>query len=103
LLGTAAPYSQEGFRELRDQVSGALNRSRAGEVILPRIENFFASHELVDGKGDGVVAVKRGKLEGVEDTMLLPVTHWTLSSGDTDAARSELFTAITERLVLCPN
>jgi hypothetical protein len=31
--------------------------------------------EVVDGQGDGAVAVHRGGLEGVEDTVLLPFDH----------------------------
>lgn len=31
--------------------------------------------EIVDGKGDGVVAVKRGRLDGVDDIVLLPFGH----------------------------
>ena len=31
--------------------------------------------ELIDGKGDGVVALKRGQLAGVDDVVILPFGH----------------------------
>jgi hypothetical protein len=35
--------------------------------------------ELVEGKGDGVVAVERGRLEGVADTLVLPFGHLSVT------------------------
>ena len=35
--------------------------------------------ELVEGKGDGVVAVARGRLEGVTDTLVLPFGHLSVT------------------------
>lgn len=38
--------------------------------------------EIVRGAGDGVVAVKRGKLKGVADTVILPFAHLTVMGPD---------------------
>ena len=35
--------------------------------------------ELVEGKGDGVVAVARGRLDGVSDTLVLPFGHLSVT------------------------
>jgi hypothetical protein len=39
--------------------------------------------ELVEGKGDGVVAVKRGRLDGVTDTQVLPFGHLAVTGAAT--------------------
>ena len=49
-----------------------------------RFDAFLADlDEIVAGKGDGVVAVKRGRLKGVDDTIVLPFCHLTVT-GDSD-------------------
>jgi hypothetical protein len=35
--------------------------------------------EVVEGKGDGIVAVKRGRLEGVADTLVMPFGHMAVT------------------------
>lgn len=54
--------------------------------------------ELVDGRGDGVVSVERGKLEGVEDTVVLPFGHLSVSSEGGDAAVLEVRRLILQRV-----
>ena len=44
--------------------------------------------ELVEGKGDGVVAVKRGRLDGVTDTQVLSFGHLAVTGAPScDAVR----------------
>jgi hypothetical protein len=49
------------------------------------------------------VAVERGRLDGVEDTVLLPMTQWTLSAGPAQPAYRKLCDAILERLAMIPS
>ncbi len=59
---------------------------------------FDGLEELESGKGDCVVAVRRGKLDGVQDVLLLPVTHWSLAGKMTKPAERRLLHAILDRV-----
>lgn len=73
--------------------------SRPGQLVLPRIDAFFSGlEELQSGKGDTVVSVARGRLEGVEDTLLLPVNHWTITANHSPAAQTLLYETVVERI-----
>jgi hypothetical protein len=76
LLGTGARLTDEQVTWIRESVCdrlaklpGAATSAQELEAILDDID------ELVEGKGDGVVAVKRGRLNGVSDTLVMPFGH----------------------------
>ena len=52
---------------------------------------------MVD-KGDGVVAIERGRLEGVDDTVVLPLGHLSASGPPDDEAVKQLHALIRARL-----
>ena len=54
--------------------------------------------ELVDGKGDGVVAVKRGRLDGVNDTIVLPFGHLSVTGPAEADVVHDVQQAVLERL-----
>jgi pimeloyl-ACP methyl ester carboxylesterase len=98
ILGTDGPCTAEKMIELRERTSQSLSKSRAGRVVLPKVNSFLSEFdELEQGKGDWFVSVKRGRLEGVLDTVLLPITHWTFSNGQ-QPAQQELFDCVLQRL-----
>jgi hypothetical protein len=68
-----------GFRNCTDKFEG----------LLADME------EIVDGKGDGVVALKRGRLEGVEDVVILPFGHLSC----TGAPNSETVRQVQQELL----
>ncbi len=87
LLGSQGPASLG----LRNQISAAgvatLSRLRAKRSAA-RYEKYVSDfHEVVDGLGDGVVAIKRGRLAGVSDTHILPFDHLGVTK-DHDRAAS---------------
>ncbi len=99
ILGTGASFTAKQIAELQERLTHSLEGSRAGRLVLPRVAGFFDHlEELESGKGDWVVSVKRGRLEGVEDTLVLPITHWTISHKPTQPHHQELRDAILERL-----
>ncbi len=54
----------------------AAQRSRLARFLGPKVDGYLADlQEVVHGKGDGAVAVARGRLEGVADTVLLEFDH----------------------------
>ena len=104
LLGTKAPLSDAELDEFRRVIASAVERSRLLRFVSPRIEEPLADlDELLDGRGDGAVAVKRGRLDGVEHTRLLPVTHLTITRRADDPAAEELLDAILSRLEDAPD
>ena len=98
ILGTGAPFTGGQIAQLRRRVTHSLADGRAGRLVLPKVNNFFDDvEELESGKGDCVVSVRRGRLKGVEDTLLLPVTHWAVSAKLAQPAHRKLCDAIRER------
>jgi pimeloyl-ACP methyl ester carboxylesterase len=99
LLGTRGPLTEAELDEFRTLIARAIERSRLMQFVSPRIEPPLEDlDELVDGKGDGAVAVKRGRLDGVEDTQLLPFTHLTITRKADEPAAEELLDAILTRM-----
>lgn len=99
ILGTAAPFEAQDMRRLRGVILREIRAHRAGRLLAPRIERFFDGlTEIERGQGDGVVAVERGRLEGVADTLLLPMTHSDLTRDLNHPHRRALRDAILERL-----
>ena len=54
--------------------------------------------ELVQGQGDGLVAVQSGKLKGVSDTMVLPFDHLSVISNPTSKGSQLVRKEILRRL-----
>ena len=75
-LGTDGLLSPEQLQRLRDTIDQAAKQSKAVQLVRPHFQEILGDFdEVLAGKGDGVVAVKRGRLEGVQDTVLLKFTH----------------------------
>jgi hypothetical protein len=53
---------------------------------------------VVQGRGDGAVALERARLTGVEDTVVLHFSHLEMLSGAGEPETAELWRAILERL-----
>lgn len=62
---------------------------------LKKIEDFS---EIVEGKGDGVVAVEAAALKGVEDVKVFGVTHRSMWTSPNDESSQELFRCVIDRL-----
>jgi hypothetical protein len=54
--------------------------------------------ELVEGQGDGVVALKRGRLDGVDDVVVLPFDHLSCTDEPEDDAVRQLQADVLTRL-----
>jgi pimeloyl-ACP methyl ester carboxylesterase len=99
ILGTTAPCTAAELSECRQQVIHVLSQKEAGRLFLPKVNGFWDDfQELECGKGDWVVTVERGQLDGVEDTVLMPITHWTFSNKVESSQQQTLFDAILARL-----
>jgi pimeloyl-ACP methyl ester carboxylesterase len=100
LLGTRGPLSAAQVKEFQRRVTETVNAVPPAGLLRPRLEDGLHDlDELVAGKGDGAVAVERGKLAGVEDTVLLPFSHLTITHKPTTSTSGrELLEAILDRL-----
>jgi hypothetical protein len=95
-LGTGAGLTDAQLTWIRSSVCDSLAKLPGGENCAERLQTLLNDiDELVEGKGDGVVAVKRGRLEGVTDTVVLPFGHLAV----TGEANSEVLRKI-QRAVL---
>jgi pimeloyl-ACP methyl ester carboxylesterase len=75
-LGTDAPVTKSESKLLRWTLRKSLRRVEWLGAHADEIDAALAEFdEVIDGKGDGVVAVERGRLDGVDDVVLLPFDH----------------------------
>jgi len=75
-LGTGASVSEDEMNWMRaaiQKTGGHFPGLRSGAGKLDAM--LADMDELIDGKGDGVVALKRGQLAGVDDVVILPFGH----------------------------
>jgi pimeloyl-ACP methyl ester carboxylesterase len=99
LLGTQGPLTAGQLQELQSAVAAAAERNRIAQLLAPRVAGPLADmEELLDGAGDGAVAVKRGRLEGVDDTVLLPFSHLAVTRTLESETTRKLWDAILARL-----
>lgn len=76
LLGTGARIDEAQLEWIRESICEKLAKVPGGDRSAERIAALLNDmDELVAGKGDGVVAVKRGRLDGVSDTIVLDFGH----------------------------
>ncbi len=90
LLGTGAPMKDAWVDKFRASLVDEKNTSRFARLFGPKLEQMLGDlDEVRAGKGDGAVAVERGRLAGVDDTILLPFDHLrVMGDGDTKTERA---------------
>ena len=99
LLGTEAPLSKTSLAGLRRSLKKAGTRNRYARFLGSKLDTYLADlDEVVEGKGDGAVAVKRGRLEGVSDIEVLPFDHLDFSGPYDSPGAERIRNAILERL-----
>jgi hypothetical protein len=99
ILGTGARMTEAELDWVREsvvqkfaQVPGVASSAERLEAMLSDID------ELVEGKGDGVVAVARGRLTGVSDTLVLPFGHLAVTGEPASDVVREVQAAVLKRL-----
>jgi hypothetical protein len=88
-LGTCASVSEGEMKWMRTALQETGGNCPGLRDCTGRFDNLLSDmEELVEGKGDGVVALKRGRLNGVDDVLVLPFGHLTCTGPvDCDATR----------------
>ncbi len=99
ILGTKAPFTTASFQVAQAAADEAEHRWRwtrwIGEAVKSR---FAAMEELQQGRGDGVVSVASGRLDGVEDVVLLPFHHNEPLWSPTHETVQQLYREVLDRL-----
>lgn len=99
ILGTQATLAENDLDNLRRVLTRGESRSRWIRFFGPKLDPMLADlFEVVDGQGDGAVAVKRGKLEGVDDVVLLPFGHTDVFATMPPPEIEKIHTEIAKRL-----
>jgi pimeloyl-ACP methyl ester carboxylesterase len=103
ILGTHGPLSAERFSSIRDAAEEISQRSKIAGLFHPLVDHFLDDlDEVVRGMGDGVVAVRRGRLEGVEDIVLLDFSHAAATGATPEAVNADILEAVVTRLQVQP-
>jgi hypothetical protein len=98
-LGTGARLTDAQLTWIRSSVCDSLAKLPGGENSAERLEAMLNDiDELVEGKGDGVVAVKRGRLEGVTDTVVLPFGHLAVTGEPNSEVLRQIQRAVLARV-----
>jgi pimeloyl-ACP methyl ester carboxylesterase len=99
ILGTGARMSEAEMDWIRESVIHKLGEVPGAKRGVERLETMLGDmDELVEGKGDGVVAVSRGRLDGVSDTLVLPFGHLSVTGEPATEVVREVQAAVIERL-----
>ncbi len=99
LLGTGALMSEAQLTWIRQSVCDSLARLPGSDGSVEKLDAILNDiDELVDGKGDGVVAVKRGRLSGISDTLVMPFGHIAVTGEPRDDVLRHVQQAVLERV-----
>lgn len=98
LLGTGGPFSPDELELAKRMVRKTAKTNSFVEIIRPALEQSL--DDLADAvePGDGVVSVARGKLDGVEDTLLLGFSHWNVIDHPEQEAVAAVHREVLKRL-----
>ncbi len=99
IVGTDSPITEQQVAKLRQALLQLNDKSTTLRLLQPRIKPLLSSFdELADGKGDGIVAVERATIEGVDDVVLVNVTHIDLFRRPLGERQQPVWNAIEQRL-----
>lgn len=99
LLGTGARISEAQLDWVRESICEKIAQMPGGDRSADRLAAILNDmDELIDGKGDGVVAVKRGRLDGVSDTLVMPFGHLAVTGEPRDDVLRQVQRAVLERV-----
>lgn len=99
LLGNQALIQPDQWAEIMTRAKRITQSNRVLAFMSSRlIQRLDDLDEVVSGVGDGVVAIKRGLLEDVEDTIVMDMDHAAALRNHTEASTAALHEEIFARL-----
>ena len=98
-LGNQAPLQHEDVQDLRDRIHSVGQKSRWLRFFGGKLDTMIEDlDELVNENGDGVVSLQSGKLDGVDDVVILPFSHSSVLEQPKSKAAQQVREGITRRL-----
>jgi hypothetical protein len=98
-LGTGAACQREELENARGYIHAAAKRSQWAKFAGSKIDAAIADlDEVVTGYGDGAVAVKRGRLAGVKDTVVMNFDHVGVLHHTDNAEVKNVYAEVLKRL-----
>lgn len=98
-LGTGGCMNDSQLAWIRESLCDCLAKVPGADESAERLHTILNDiDELVEGKGDGIVAVKRGRLEGVSDTQVMPFDHLSVTGEPCDETIDLFQQAIITRI-----
>jgi hypothetical protein len=99
LLGTGASLDDAQVTWIRESFCRNLARVPGADGGAKRLREILNDiDEIVEGKGDGIVAVKRGRLDGVADTVVLPFGHVAVTGEPDDETLQKVQQVVLSRV-----
>jgi len=75
-LGSRAPLAEKHLLTVKRKIAATGERNRWVRLLGTDVHRWLDDlDEVIDGKGDGAVSIRRGRLAGVEDTVVLRFGH----------------------------
>lgn len=100
LLGSAAQVSEEHRYLVRQTLLKSAELTPGWEANAAAVDKALACmDEVTAGKGDGAVAIDRGRLPGVADTVVLPFSHLGVVHDEQEPGAREARQVILDRLL----
>lgn len=98
-LGAGAPCTKKELDDVRRKIQKAGSWCRLCQFFGSKLDREIAGlDEVVAGKGDGAVAVRRGRLQGVEDTHVMNFGHLSILHNNGDKEVKKVYDAVLARL-----
>ncbi len=100
ILGDVAELTAEELVAARRMLDRAGASNRWVKFFGSRVDRWLADlDEVVDGRGDGVVALKRGRLDGVKDTVIRHFSHLSFNQSPMTGEAHLVLADVMERLL----
>lgn len=99
LLGNVSPASAAQLDIVGKKLDDWCEQSDTFRFFAPKLRKFLDHpEELTPGRGDGAVALARGRLAGVSDTVELPIDHWTATDHLDTPVGQQLIREVLQRV-----
>lgn len=98
LLGEGGELDREVVHRISSSIDNLEHRSTLVRLIGPKLERFCDELEELTEPSDGLITVRRGRLDGVQDVEVLQFTHLAPFANREDHRVSALQSSIAKRL-----
>lgn len=99
IVGTGSPVTEAEVLQARETLRRLSTEDGFLKAIQPRIRPLLGSFdEVIQGQGDGVVAVSSATIPGVDDTVIVPLAHIDFFRSSAGESVPDVWREIEKRL-----